>query len=39
LTRKLYEADTVGISVEQTNDKDERIFRWVAMAGELIAVR
>jgi hypothetical protein len=32
---KLCEADTVGISVEQTDDKGARIFRWVAMAGAL----
>jgi len=35
LARRLCDAGTVGISVEQTNDKGERIFRWVAMAGEL----
>jgi hypothetical protein len=31
----LCNAGTVGISVEQTNDKGERVFLWVAMAGEL----
>ena len=31
----LCEADTVGISVEQTDDKGGKIFRWVAMAGAL----
>jgi hypothetical protein len=31
----LCNAGTVGISVEQTDDKSERVFRWVAMAGEL----
>jgi len=32
---RLCDADTVGISVEQTNDESEQIFRWVALAGEL----
>jgi signal transduction histidine kinase len=32
---RLCEADTVGISVEQIDGKGERVFRWVAMAGEL----
>jgi hypothetical protein len=31
----LCEADTTGISVEETDDKGERVFRWVAMAGSL----
>jgi hypothetical protein len=35
LARNLCDAGTIGISVEQTNDKGERIFLWVAMAGEL----
>ncbi len=35
LAMTLCDAGTVGISVEQTNDKGERIFLWVAMAGEL----
>jgi hypothetical protein len=35
LARTLCDAGTVGISVEQTNAKGERIFLWVAMAGEL----
>jgi hypothetical protein len=35
LARILSDAGTVGISVEQTNEKGERIFLWVAMAGEL----
>ena len=35
ITVKLCDADTVGISVEQTTDNGEKIFRWVAMAGEL----
>ena len=35
LTVKLCDADTVGISVEQTDDKGDKILRWVAMAGEL----
>ena len=35
LARTLCDAGTVGISVEQNNDKGERIFLWVAMAGEL----
>jgi hypothetical protein len=35
LTVKLCDADTVGISVEQIDDKGDKIFRWVAMAGEL----
>jgi hypothetical protein len=34
-TMKLCDADTVGISVEEVNDKGDKIFRWVAMAGEL----
>jgi hypothetical protein len=32
---ELCEADTAGISMEQTSEAGERIFRWVAMAGEL----
>lgn len=32
---ELCDADTVGISVEQTDDDGSRIFRWVAMAGAL----
>jgi GAF domain len=32
---KLCEADTVGVSVEQTDDQGNKIFRWVAMAGAL----
>jgi hypothetical protein len=35
LTLTLCDADTVGISVEQVDDKGDKIFRWVAMAGEL----
>jgi hypothetical protein len=35
LARGLCDAGTVGISVEQTNAKGERVFLWVAMAGEL----
>jgi hypothetical protein len=35
LTVKLCEADTVGISVEQTDDDGKKIFRWVALAGAL----
>ncbi len=35
ITVKLCDADTVGISVEQTTDSGEEIFRWIAMAGEL----
>ena len=35
LARTLCGAGTVGISVEQTDVKGERIFLWVAMAGEL----
>jgi hypothetical protein len=35
LTIKLCDADTVGISVEQTDEKGNKIFRWVAIAGEL----
>jgi hypothetical protein len=31
----LCDADTVGVSVEQTDEKGQRIFRWVAMAGSL----
>ena len=34
-TLDLCSADTAGISLEETNDKGERIFRWIAMAGEL----
>jgi hypothetical protein len=29
----LCEADTVGVSIEETDDKGQRIFRWVPMAG------
>lgn len=35
ITMKLCDADTVGMSVEQTADHGEGIFRWVAMAGDL----
>jgi hypothetical protein len=35
LALTLCDAGTVGISVEQTNDKGEPIFLWVAMAGDL----
>jgi signal transduction histidine kinase len=35
LTVRLCDADTVGISLEESNEKGERIFRWIAMAGEL----
>lgn len=35
MTVDLCDADTAGISVEQTADNGERIFRWVAMAGDL----
>ena len=35
LALTLCDADTVGISVEETDGKGEPIFRWVAMAGEL----
>ena len=35
ITVNLCDAGTVGISVEQTSDTGEKIFRWVAMAGEL----
>jgi hypothetical protein len=34
-TIRLCDADTVGISVEEVDDKGDKIFRWVAMAGEL----
>jgi signal transduction histidine kinase len=34
-TLKLCDADTVGISVEATDDDGKPIFRWVAVAGEL----
>src|SRR5579863_2144762 len=33
ITVKLCDADTVGISLEQTADNGEKIFRWVAMAS------
>jgi hypothetical protein len=32
---RLCSADTVGISIEETDATDQRIFRWIAMAGEL----
>jgi signal transduction histidine kinase len=35
LTRELCHADTVGISLEGSNEAGQRIFRWIAMAGEL----
>lgn len=35
LTLKLCDAGTVGVSVEQTDGDGEKIFRWVAMAGQL----
>ena len=35
LTVKLCDADTAGISVEQTDENGNKIFRWVAVAGEL----
>src|SRR3954452_16185114 len=35
LTREMCDADTVGISLEETNESGEGIFRWIAMAGEL----
>ena len=35
LTLELCSADTVGISLEETNECGEAIFRWIAMAGEL----
>src|SRR3954471_19088044 len=35
ITRELCDGDTVGISVEQVDEKSAKIFRWVAMAGEL----
>jgi hypothetical protein len=35
LAVSLCDADTVGISVEQTDADGQKIFRWVAMAGEL----
>jgi hypothetical protein len=35
LARTLCDADTVGISLEESDDKGQRIFRWVAMAGDL----
>ena len=35
LTVELCDADTVGISLEETNEKGEPIFRWIAIAGEL----
>ncbi len=34
-TMRLCDADTVGISVEEVDDQGDKIFRWVAMAGEL----
>lgn len=35
LTLKLCDAGTVGVSVEQTDESGQKIFRWVAMAGQL----
>lgn len=35
VTACLCAADTVGISIEETDAAGRRIFRWVAMAGEL----
>ena len=35
VARRLCQADTVGISVEETNAQGEPIFRWVAIAGDL----
>jgi signal transduction histidine kinase len=35
LTRGLCHADTVGISLEESDEAGQRIFRWIAMAGEL----
>ena len=35
LAVKICDADTAGISLEQTTAEGARIFRWVAMAGEL----
>jgi signal transduction histidine kinase len=35
VAKTLCSADTAGISIEETDAKGERIFRWVAMAGEL----
>jgi hypothetical protein len=35
VTRELCDGDTVGISVEQVDEKSAKIFRWVAIAGEL----
>ena len=35
ITAQLCGADTVGISIEETDAAGNRIFRWVAMAGEL----
>jgi signal transduction histidine kinase len=32
---RLCDGDTVGISVESTDDKGKKVFRWVAIAGEL----
>jgi len=34
-TVRLCDADTVGISVEEVDARGDKIFRWVAMAGEL----
>lgn len=35
VARRLCRADTVGVSVEETDAEGKRIFRWVAMAGDL----
>jgi len=35
ITRELCDGDTVGISVEQVDEKGAKIFRWVAIAGDL----
>jgi signal transduction histidine kinase len=35
VTAVLCAADTVGISIEETDAAGNRIFRWIAMAGEL----
>jgi hypothetical protein len=35
VTLQLCDADTVGISVEATDDEGKPIFRWAAIAGDL----
>jgi len=35
VTAYLCAADTVGISIEETDAAGKRVFRWIAMAGEL----